>query len=69
MIWVTDGFFEWATADGELYGTERLKEAVRLRPAASPADLIAELHSDVLSFVGGTEQTDDLTAVVVKRCL
>ena len=69
LIWVTDGFFEWASADGELYGTDRLREAVRMRHAASPADLIAELHSDVLSFVGGTEQIDDLTAVVVKRCL
>lgn len=69
LVWVTDGFFEWAKADGELYGTDRLKEAVRLRHAASPTDLIAELHRDVLSFVGGTEQIDDLTAVVVKRCL
>jgi serine phosphatase RsbU (regulator of sigma subunit) len=69
LIWVTDGFFEWAKADGELYGTDRLKEAVCLRHAASPTDLIAELHRDVLSFVGGTEQIDDLTAVVVKRCL
>jgi serine phosphatase RsbU (regulator of sigma subunit) len=67
VVLLTDGFFEWEDPDGEQYGIERLKKAMRSNNHLSPADLIAKLHSEVLAFVKGTEQKDDLTAVIVKR--
>ncbi|UCD74789.1 MAG: PP2C family protein-serine/threonine phosphatase [Phycisphaerales bacterium] len=67
LVLVTDGFFEWARADGTQYGTTRLGEFI-CRNASLPAStLIGQLHDSVRAFVGTAVQQDDLTAVVVKR--
>jgi hypothetical protein len=44
-----------------------LTEAIRKAKNLPAADIIASLHSVVLQFATGTEQQDDLTAVIVKR--
>ena len=63
----TDGFFEWHKADRQQYGTARLGRFLAAQNELEPAALIKALHSDVLAFSGGTEQADDLTAVVIKK--
>ncbi len=57
----TDGVPE-ATADNdELYGTERMLEALNLYPEATPKELAQHVKLDVDLFVGEAEQFDDLT--------
>ena len=64
---VTDGFDEWANADDEQFGTERIFEVVRAHRSEPAAELIKRLHEAVITFSGGTRQEDDLTALVVKK--
>lgn len=67
LVLVTDGFFEWRNPAGELFGTDRLGEAVRGAHSLPPGEIISRLHSAVVEFSDGTRQDDDLTAVVIKR--
>jgi serine phosphatase RsbU (regulator of sigma subunit) len=67
LVLITDGFFEWSNASGELYGTARLAQAIRAAHALPAAKMIDQLVADVLQFAAGSKQLDDLTAVVLKR--
>ncbi|MHC5113867.1 MAG: SpoIIE family protein phosphatase [Planctomycetota bacterium] len=67
LVLTTDGFFEWANADGELFGTERLEAFVRDHHQLGAHDMISALHEAVLAHAAGTEQADDLTAMVIRR--
>ena len=67
LILLTDGFYEWSNAAGEQFGVQRISEIIRGYAAAPPATLIEKLYQAVLKFVGDTPQSDDLTAVIVKR--
>ncbi|HWY07930.1 MAG TPA: PP2C family protein-serine/threonine phosphatase [Candidatus Acidoferrales bacterium] len=67
LLLATDGFFEWANAREERFGTERLEQTIRAAREKPAAEIIANLHQEVLRFAGGTKQMDDLTAIVLKR--
>jgi serine phosphatase RsbU (regulator of sigma subunit) len=67
LLLATDGFFEWANAREERFGTERLGQTVRAAREKSASEIIASLHQEVLRFASGTKQMDDLTAIVLKR--
>lgn len=67
LVLTTDGFFEWAKADGELFGIKRMEETIRASKEEHPREIIKALYEAVLEFSGGTTQQDDLTAVVIKR--
>jgi len=67
LLLATDGFFEWANAREERFGTERLGQTVRAARGKSAVEIISALHQEVLLFAGGTKQMDDLTAIVLKR--
>lgn len=67
MMVLTDGFNEWPRADKEHFGMERLFECIRRYHALPPAEIIRNIHRDVLEFADGVPQNDDLTAVVVKK--
>ena len=67
IVLVTDGFYEWENPAGEEFGLERLKDTIRGARDCSAEEVIARLHQAVKSFSRGTEQKDDLTAVVLKR--
>ncbi len=67
LVVLTDGFHEWQNAAGESFGLDRLGRLI-LQHARRPLhDLIAGVHGEVLEFAGGTDQADDLTALVL-RC-
>jgi serine phosphatase RsbU (regulator of sigma subunit) len=67
LVLLTDGFFESPDSRGEQLGIRRLGESIR-RHHSLPADaLIRRLHEEVLEFSRGVPQSDDLTAVVIKR--
>jgi serine phosphatase RsbU (regulator of sigma subunit) len=67
LVITTDGFFEWANAQDEQFGEERMEATIRAAKDKSPAEIISDLHKAVIEFSGGTPQDDDLTAVVIKR--
>lgn len=67
LVLATDGFFEWANAQGEQFGKERLEQTIRASRDEHPRQIIDTLYRAVISFAGGTEQKDDLTAIVIKR--
>ena len=63
----TDGFIEWANADGESFGQMRLKNVISAHHHQPAATIISELYSAVLNFAGSSPQHDDLTILIVKR--
>lgn len=67
LVFTTDGFFEWANANGEEFGAKRLEDTIRANKEKSPSEIIATLYQAVIDFAGGTAQKDDLTAVVIKK--
>ncbi len=67
IVLVTDGFYEWENANGEEFGLKRLESQILESHDCSAQELIARLRFSVEDFCGGTEQKDDLTAVVLKR--
>jgi phosphoserine phosphatase len=67
MILVTDGFFEWADESGALFGTERLAKVIHESREAPSAEIIQNMRRAVTRFGGRVPQSDDLTAVILKR--
>ncbi len=67
FLLVTDGFFEWANPEGELFGTARLQGSLASHGRKPGQELIEGLLGDLEAFVGGTPQPDDLTVVVIRR--
>jgi serine phosphatase RsbU (regulator of sigma subunit) len=67
LVLVTDGFFEWANAQEELFGLQRMQDVIRTSKNKTPRELISDLYQAVIAFSGGTKQQDDLTAVIIKR--
>jgi serine phosphatase RsbU (regulator of sigma subunit) len=67
LVLVTDGFYEWTNPEGEEFGIDRLEGVISESRQFSAEEIIARLRSAVLTFCKGTEQKDDLTAVLLKR--
>lgn len=66
LFLISDGFFEWMNAAGEQFGVERLARSLHAAADLSASAIIESVRAAVLSFTAGTEQPDDMTAVVVK---
>ena len=67
LVLATDGFYEWANAQGEQFGAGRMEENIRASKEKPPNEIISDLYRSVIEFSGGTEQKDDLTAIIIKR--
>ena len=67
LVLVTDGFYEWENPDGEEFGLTRLEDVIRESHDYPADEIIGRLRSAVSRHCRGTEQKDDLTAVVLKR--
>ena len=67
LVITTDGFFEWANAQDEQFGIERMETVIRAAKNDRPSEIISALYKSVLEFSGGTSQDDDLTALVIRR--
>jgi phosphoserine phosphatase RsbU/P len=63
----TDGFFEAANADGDMFGMDRIKQLLRENRDESSAKMIEVLCTAVEEFTVGKKQADDLTVVIVKK--
>ena len=67
IVVVTDGVYEWENTKGQEFGLQRLESVILQAHDCSAEEVISRLRFSVEDFCGGTEQKDDLTAVVLKR--
>ena len=61
----TDGVPEATNANNELFGNDRMVEALNIREA-NPKEVLAMVRESVDAFVGAAEQFDDLTMVCLE---
>ncbi len=62
----TDGVAEATNAHKELYGTERMLEALNKEPDASTEKTLSNVMEDINCFVDGAEQFDDITMLCLR---
>ena len=62
----TDGVPEATNSDDELFGTDRLIEAMNKYPDAGTKELLTNIKKDIDEFVGEAEAFDDLTMLGVR---
>jgi len=62
----TDGVAEATSAEKELYGTERMLDALNADPDAAPQQILQNVRASVDAFVKEAEQFDDLTMLCVE---
>ncbi len=67
LLLITDGFFEWVNLGKEQFGVERMENVIRATKQLPPQQIIDALYRAVLDYSQGTQQKDDLTAVIIKR--
>lgn len=62
----TDGVPEATNAENDLFGTERMLDALNRDPGAKPQEIIGHVKSAVDGFVKESEQFDDLTMLCME---
>ena len=62
----TDGVTEATRGRRELFGTERMIEALNSDPDTCPAETVRRVSGAINDFVGGAEQFDDITMLCFK---
>jgi sigma-B regulation protein RsbU (phosphoserine phosphatase) len=67
IILYTDGITEAENKKSELFGENRLEDTLGMRVITSAKVLTNAIISSVENFVGGADQSDDLTVLVIKR--
>jgi sigma-B regulation protein RsbU (phosphoserine phosphatase) len=63
----TDGITEAANQRDELFGEERLEAILREMAGHDPHDLIGAVTDAVRAYADGTPQSDDITAMAIRR--
>ncbi len=66
LLMFTDGATEAMDADGQLFGQERLRAALRANHAAQAQNICAEIWRVIQTFSGDRPAHDDVTLVAVK---
>ena len=66
LLVYTDGAPEATNGDLELFGTDRMLEALNSRSGEHPKDVVENLTQAIAEFVGDAPQFDDLTMLCVK---
>ncbi len=62
----TDGVPEATADDDEMFGTDRMLDALNTEPDAGPERLLKNVRDAVDDFVDGAEQFDDLTMLCLE---
>lgn len=66
FVLYTDGITEGMNGNNEVFGDSRLLDLVARNGDLNADDLLEQIKSEHASFVGNTEQFDDMTAVIIK---
>ena len=61
----TDGIPEAMTKDRQMFGTERMLEALNAQPEADPETVLKNVRGAAAEFAGGAEQSDDITMLAL----
>lgn len=67
LVLLSDGFYEYRSAQGELFGEDRVRSLVAAQRNSAMRELLAVLQREVDAFGQGAPQDDDMTAVLVRR--
>jgi serine phosphatase RsbU (regulator of sigma subunit) len=67
LVFYTDGVSEALDAQGDVFGTDRLSDALRRSSGASADAVLNGIISHIEAFAGDMPQSDDLTLFVVRR--
>lgn len=62
----TDGVAEATNKDDELFGPDRMLEALNRQPDAKPEMILSNVMDGINEFVAGAEQFDDITMLCLK---
>ena len=65
VLLATDGLYECANRDGELFGTARVAEAVSEASGLPAAEIAAHLLARLDAFAAGVPIADDITFLIV----
>jgi serine phosphatase RsbU (regulator of sigma subunit)/anti-sigma regulatory factor (Ser/Thr protein kinase) len=66
VMFYTDGITEAMSPDGQLFGVDRLKEALTTHAGSTADDLVQSVLSAVRAFRRGTPWSDDLTMIAMR---
>jgi serine phosphatase RsbU (regulator of sigma subunit) len=66
IILTSDGVVEAMSPTGEMFGFERLGQAIAAGPTGSAVGMLDYLRSTLDAFVGGVEPHDDMTIVIAQ---
>ena len=67
LVLFTDGLTEAAASDGDMFGDERLEDAVRaITPDLTARDVLLALEGACRGWLRGVEPEDDLTLLVMR---
>ena len=67
LLLFTDGITEAENADHALYSSDRLARALAAAATVDAQHVVAAVIDDVVRFVGGAEQADDMTVLALRR--
>ncbi len=62
----TDGVTEATSSEKELFGTDRMLEALNKTPDAEPDEILANVMGEINRFMDGEDQFDDITMMCLK---
>jgi sigma-B regulation protein RsbU (phosphoserine phosphatase) len=66
VIMTTDGLVEASNTGPEMFGFERLEQALMTGPTSSAAAMLDHIKAELAAYVGQAEPHDDITIVVVQ---
>ena len=67
LLLLSDGIYEYADAEGLLFGRDRVEQVVRDHAGDTPAELANRLMAAVRAHAPGVAQDDDITLVLLRR--
>jgi sigma-B regulation protein RsbU (phosphoserine phosphatase) len=66
VILTSDGLVEASNTTSEMFGFERLEQAILTGPTASAQAMLDHLKAEIVAYVGEAEPHDDITIVVAQ---
>ncbi|MBN1567254.1 MAG: SpoIIE family protein phosphatase [Acidobacteria bacterium] len=67
LVLASDGVMDAQEANGEFYGERRFADSIRQNSGKEVPDFLKCVHSDVCRFINGSELSDDITTIALRR--
>ena len=66
LVLYTDGLTDARSATGDMFGADRLEQAIAAASAETPAALVAAVIGEVERFAAGAPPEDDITLLALR---